>query len=185
MIRTSETHPIRVNTVPVLNGLLGLTFCPGKRGASVHGAPWARDLDTDLVQLRAWGAKLLITLIEPHEFDLLCVPDLGKRVVELGMNWAHLPIRDVDVPAQGFEARWSTQCTEILNRLGQGEYVVLHCRGGLGRAGLVAALVLIESGLPAEAAIRTVREARPGAIETSAQEQYVRAYGSSAPPAQP
>lgn len=31
MIRTSLTHPIRVDALPVAGGLLGLTFCPGKR----------------------------------------------------------------------------------------------------------------------------------------------------------
>lgn len=106
MIRTSQTHPIRVDAVPVRNGLLGLTFCPGKHGDSLNGAPWARDLDTDLHALRDWGASLILTLIEPHEFGLLRVPDLGARVAAQGMSWAHLPIRDVDVPAAPFRSGW-------------------------------------------------------------------------------
>lgn len=56
-MRTSETHPLRVG-----NGLLGLTFCPGKRGDSVYGAPWARDLDTDLSAIRGWGAGLSVSV---------------------------------------------------------------------------------------------------------------------------
>lgn len=180
MIRTSSTHPIRIDTVPVRNGLVGLTFCPGKQGRSVHGAPWARDLDTDLRALRDWGASLVLTLIEEHEFQFLDVPDLGKRVVQHGMRWVHLPIRDVDVPASPFEAGWPAARDDLLSRLGEGERIVVHCRGGLGRAGLVTALILIENGVPADAAIRTVREARPGAIETPAQERYVRAYAPAA-----
>ena len=86
MIRTSQTHPIRVDAVPVRNGLLGLTFCPGKHGDSLNGAPWARDLDTDLRALRDWGAGLILTLIEPHEFRLLRVPDLGARVAARQIN---------------------------------------------------------------------------------------------------
>ena len=160
MIRTSQTHPIRVDAVPVRNGLLGLTFCPGKHGDSLNGAPWARDLDTDLRALRDWGASLILTLIEPHEFGLLRVPDLGARVAAQGMSWAHLPIRDVDVPAAPFRSGWPAVRADLLSRLDARERVVVHCRGGLGRAGLVAALLLIETGLPAEAAIRTVRAAR-------------------------
>ena len=185
MIRTSQTHPIRVDAVPVRNGLLGLTFCPGKHGDSLNGAPWARDLDTDLRALRDWGAGLILTLIEAHEFDLLRVPDLGARVAAQGMSWAHLPIRDVDVPAVPFLSGWSSVRADLLSRLDARERVVVHCRGGLGRAGLVAALLLIETGTPAETAIRTVRAARPGAIETAAQERYVRAYSPSAPAARP
>jgi len=52
----------------------------------------------------------------------------------------------------------------------------VHCKGGLGRAGMVAALLLIETGDPPGAAIRKVRAVRPGAIETPAQERYVLAY---------
>jgi protein-tyrosine phosphatase len=179
MLRTSHTHPIRVDAVPVRNGLLGLTFCPGKHGDSLSGAPWARDLDTDLRALREWGAGLVVTLIEPHEFDLLQVPDLSDRVVAHGISWAHLPIQDMNVPAGPFLSGWSAVRADLLCRLDAGGRVVLHCRGGLGRAGLVAALLLIETGTTAEAAIRAVREVRPGAIETAAQERYVRDYAPS------
>lgn len=185
MIRTSQTHPIRVDAVPVRNGFLGLTFCPGKHGDSLNGGPWARDLDTDLPALRDWGTGLILTLIESHEFRLLRIPDLGARVAAQGMDWAHLPIRDMDVPAAPFRSGWPAVRADLLSRLGAGERVVVHCRGGLGRAGLVAALLLIETGLEAEAAIGAVRAARPGAIETAAQERYVRAYSPSAPAARP
>jgi ADP-ribosyl-[dinitrogen reductase] hydrolase len=176
MIRTSLTHPLRVDAIPVDAGQLGLTFCPGKHGTSLNGAPWARDLDTDLRALRDWGADLVVTLIEQDEFELLRVPDLGERVIAQGMSWVHLPIRDVDVPATPFFFRWPEVRADLLARLEAGGRVVVHCRGGLGRAGLVAALLLIETGSEAETAIRTVRAARPGAIETRAQERYVLNY---------
>lgn len=176
MIRTSQTHPIRVDAVPALNGLLGLTFCPGKHGASLNGTPWARDLEADLAALRDWGAGLVLTLIEPHEFGLLRVPSLGERVLARGMGWAHLPIRDVHVPEGPFLSGWPEVRADLLGRLDAGGRVVVHCRGGLGRAGLVAAILLVEAGMSAEAAIRAVRQARPGAIETAAQERYVTGY---------
>jgi protein-tyrosine phosphatase len=50
---------------------------------------------------------------------------------------------------------------------------VIHCRGGVGRSGLVAGLILVERGCAPRDAIRQVRISRPGAIETAAQEQYV------------
>jgi protein-tyrosine phosphatase len=175
-MRTSETHPIRIDPLPVGKGLLGLTFCPGKRGDSVYGAPWARDLETDLTAIRGWGAGLVVTLMERFEFDLLGVPDLPDRVIAADMVWTHLPIRDVDVPSDPFDAAWPGVRADLTRRLAAGERVILHCRGGLGRTGLVAALLLIEEGVAPEEAIRTVRAARPGAIETRAQEDYVRTY---------
>lgn len=171
MTRTSLSHPIRVDALAVRRGLLGLTFCPGKHGHSLNGAPWARDLAVDLAALKAWGAGLVVTLMERPEFALLRVPDLDARVATHGMAWAHLPIRDMDVPAGSFLVDWPAVRDDMLGRLDAGGRVVLHCRGGLGRAGLVAALLLIETGATASTAIEVVRKVRPGAIETAAQER--------------
>jgi len=70
--------------------------------------------------------------------------------------------------------------TLLLRRLHQmikqGDNVLVHCRGGLGRSGTIAALLLIEFGLPNGLAIAQVRIARPGAIDIAEQEEYVRRY---------
>lgn len=55
--------------------------------------------------------------------------------------------------------------------------VLIHCRGGLGRAGIIVARLLVEFGTPPEKAILAVRDVRPGAIETCQQEEFVRAVG--------
>ena len=57
--------------------------------------------------------------------------------------------------------------------LRSGRDVLVHCRGGLGRAGTIAARLLIELGMEPATAIRQVRAVRPGAIETLEQEKYV------------
>lgn len=54
--------------------------------------------------------------------------------------------------------------------------MLVHCRGGLGRAGTVAAALLIELGETPREALRKVRAARPGAVETRGQERYIAAY---------
>jgi ADP-ribosyl-[dinitrogen reductase] hydrolase len=57
MIRTSQTHPIRVDAIPVRNSLLGMTFCPGKHGDSLNGAPSGRGTSTRTCALCATGAQ--------------------------------------------------------------------------------------------------------------------------------
>ena len=52
--------------------------------------------------------------------------------------------------------------------------MVVHCKGGLGRAGMMAARLLVELGANPDAAIKEVRRARKGAIETPAQLALVR-----------
>lgn len=62
-------------------------------------------------------------------------------------------------------------------RLLHGERLLVHCKGGLGRTGVVAAMLLVGRGVDVEEAIGAVRAARPGAIENEAQENYVRGLG--------
>lgn len=175
MIRTSVTDPIRIDAVGAdpAPGVIGITLCPGKRDRHARSGPWARDLQIDLVAIRDWGATALVTLIEDAEFKLLEVSDLGRLARELGMDWRHLPIKDVSAPGDSFEQGWTKSGLELQARLCRGERIVVHCRGGLGRSGLVAARMLVELGVPPRDAINRVRAVRRGAIETLEQERYV------------
>lgn len=173
-LQTSQSSPLRIAEVRFgeREGRLGLTLCPGKKDP-LNG--WDRDLQEDLRVIRNWGASMIISLIEPHEFDLLQVPEFGDSAARVGISWIHLPIRDVDVPDERFESGWSAIRPEIHHRIGTGERILIHCRGGLGRTGLVAARILVERGCLPRDAVHRVRAVRPGAIETLAQEQYVLA----------
>lgn len=84
------------------------------------------------------------------------------------------PIPDYGIPDACFEASWQCAGHEVRGLLRSGKRVLLHCKGGLGRTGMIAARLLIELGVPVEQAIRAVRRARPGAIDAGAQEAYVR-----------
>ncbi|MBP0447443.1 cyclin-dependent kinase inhibitor 3 family protein [Roseomonas sp. SSH11] len=171
---TSETHPLRIEPVAAPGGgLIGMTFCPGKVQPGGLGGNWRRDLALDLDAVRDWGAVAVVTLMEEHELARYRVAAMGEEVRARGMAWLHLPIADADVPDEAFEALWLEAGPRLLAWLGEGRRILLHCRGGLGRTGLVAARLLIELGTKPDAAVRAVRAARAGTIETRAQEAYV------------
>jgi ADP-ribosyl-[dinitrogen reductase] hydrolase len=173
--RTSQSHPLQIDTLgPVGRGRLGLTFCPGKYDPHADTGFWARDLDNDLRALTDWGATTVVTLMEAHELDLLRVPGLGDRVFGMGLSWWHLPIVDGGVPDARFEQAWNRAGEDLRRRLVAGEGIVLHCRGGLGRTGTVAARLLIEFGETPESALFRVRRARAGTVENRLQEEYLR-----------
>jgi ADP-ribosyl-[dinitrogen reductase] hydrolase len=175
-MRTSETDPLRIDFVhasPEIGGV-GITFCPGKKQRWSISGEWSRDLGADIAAISASGAAAVVTLVEQAEIDRLSVCSLGEEVIGAHMAWYHLPIRDVSVPCGRFEREWSAVGPALRACLRDGFPVVVHCRGGLGRAGMVAARLLVELGSDPDVAIRLVREARPGAIETEAQAQNVR-----------
>jgi ADP-ribosyl-[dinitrogen reductase] hydrolase len=176
MKRTSLTHPLQIAAVTVGPdyGRVGITFCPGKCDRHAMTGAWDRDLTTDLDAIRAWGAAAIVTLLEPKELTLLSVESLGEEVLRRKMLWFHLPIVDVSIPSEQFEAKWKTAGEALRSILRSGSDVLVHCRGGLGRAGTIAARLLIELGMEPEIAIARVRAVRPGAIETSDQERFVR-----------
>ena len=174
--RTSQTHPLQIAEVRATpsHGRIGITFCPGKHDPFAHTGAWERDLGSDLDAIAAWGARLVLTLLEPAELVALKVPSLGQEIQRRGIAWLHLPIADYSVPTEAFEHQWVTQGCAIRERLRHGDDVLVHCRGGLGRAGMIAARLLVELGVDTEEAIRSVRRARRGAIETPAQLALVR-----------
>jgi ADP-ribosyl-[dinitrogen reductase] hydrolase len=160
-----------------------VTFCPGKRQAHAASGAWSRDLAADLAAIRDWGAAAVVTLLEPAELDALSVSSLGEEIRRQQMDWLHLPIADVSVPCEHFEQQWEEAGAGLRARLRGGFDIVVHCKGGLGRAGTVAARLLVELGHDPDDAIRLVRTARPGAIETAAQERHVRAARPQGEPA--
>ena len=175
MKMTSLTHPLQIAAIsagPTL-GRVGITFCPGKYDQQAMSGYWDRDLALDLDTIRDWGAAAVVTLIEQKELTLLRVELLGDEVLRRNMLWFHLPIVDVSTPSQEFEQQWNASGNALRALLRNGRDVLVHCRGGLGRAGTIGARLLVELGMKPATAIKQVRAVRPHAIETCAQERYV------------
>ncbi|MEI7608503.1 MAG: inositol monophosphatase family protein, partial [Rhodospirillaceae bacterium] len=174
-IRTSETDPLRIDSMEIPGGgSIGLTICPGKHDASGSGPDWRRDLGADLDAVVAWGADAIVCLLSQVELEHLSVPTLPAEAERRRLGFIPLPMVEGGIPDEAFESAWKSVGPRLRALLGMGGRVLVHCRGGLGRSGLVAARLLIEMGTEPDNAIVAVRRARPGAIETSLQEKYVR-----------
>jgi len=177
--RTSESHPIEVFWVDQAAhgapGRLGLTFAPGKKGEGlVTGATWDRDVATDLDRLRHHhGTDVLVSLMEDFEYSMLGIPDLFEEARARGIEVIRLPIVDTSVPKPSDLPAVRELVQRIRDALSAGRNVVIHCRGGQGRTGTIASLVLTTYGHEPQEAIRIVRGAQPRAVENPGQERYV------------
>lgn len=179
--KTSLTHPLQIAEIAAPGGgSVGVTFCPGKHQQSAFSGAWARDVAIDVSAIRDWGAGVVTTLVTQAELEALSVADLGAVVKAHGLTWLHLPIRDVSIPTSAWEAQWTAVRAGIHDELDKGGKVLVHCKGGLGRAGTIAARILVERGMAAAGAIKAVRDVRPGALETLEQEDYVHALAETA-----
>ncbi len=132
-------------------------------------------------------------LDRPFAFSALAAPGLGPNGLMLcrcpGLRGgqprtatpgsaaaleAEFPITDRTAPASGRQAEFDQLLDELLTDLAAGRRVAIHCQAGLGRTGLLAAGLLVRSGTGPDDAIAIVRSARPGSIETSGQEDFIR-----------
>lgn len=176
--KTSHSHPIDVDWFSqnvVLRGKLGMTFAPGKRHENGMTGVHRRDMQKDLTRLREeYSTHLLVTLMEREEMHKYGMESLFQELSAYAIRSLWFPIRDMSIPTS---LDHTQRCVEkILGSLENKEHVVIHCRGGHGRTGLIAACVLVEFGLTPKEAIRATRTARSGTIHNTSQEDFVTLY---------
>jgi protein-tyrosine phosphatase len=111
-----------------------------------------------------------------HDLGLPRLRDAARRA---GLESLWLPVPDLSEPPS-LEAA-AAVARQVLTRMAAGGTVVVHCRGGLGRSGTFAAGCLVVAGRTSRDAIRLVRAARPGAVETPGQVRFVERLASDLP----
>jgi cyclin-dependent kinase inhibitor 3 len=175
-VRTGERQPFEVAWVDIdtAPGNLGLAMAPGRNEADGDVVLWQRDLHADLRRLRhVHRCDVLVSLLSDDELAELGIGDLDDAVAVHGIEHHRLPVRDGAAPEPEQQADVLALIDRLRDRLLAGRTVVLHCRVGQGRSGMLGALLVASLwALPAEAIAR-VRRAQPRGVETVQQEHYV------------
>lgn len=162
-------------------GRVGLGCCPGHRLTSspLRVVRQPGGLKDDLRAIAAWKPHAVLSLMEEPELASAGAPVkvLAGELKIHGVDWHHLPICDLGAPDERFETAWVDLWPRMDRLLQQQGRVFIHCYAGLGRTGTVAALILMQYGLNASDALRAVRAARPGSIQSIEQEHYLSMTG--------
>lgn len=159
------THPTW--ELPVENSALVLMPCPGTKEA---------DLQSSLEQLKAQNVVAIVTAINSEEMANKNVAALGTISEELGISWFHMPIEDDCAPSDEFESKWPSVSPQLLALMADGGKIALHCMGGSGRTGLLAARLLLDKGWALPEVISQVQALRPGAFQKPIQIEYIEQF---------
>jgi len=145
--------------------------------ARPRGGDWLDD------EARAWrdaGIDIVVSLLEDDEAGQLDLADEPQAAERQAINFVSFPIPDRGVPASSESS--VAVIGRIAAQLGAGKNVALHCRQGIGRSGLIAAAVLMNSGLQPERAMETVSSARGISVpETPEQRRWIEQFPSRLP----
>ncbi|MGG6260692.1 protein phosphatase [Stutzerimonas stutzeri] len=163
------SHPYDILDVPGCAGQLIFTPCPGSKGSS---------LDEALGTLQAAGAEAVITLMPAEELARNDASQLPQLCAERHLEWFHLPVADEQVPLADFDQAWERSADRINELLDAGKRVAIHCKGGSGRTGLIAARILIDREVPRATAIACVQALRPKAIQHPAHVGWIERFGA-------
>lgn len=116
--------------------------------------------------------KHLVILTEDFEIRAQA-PAYAKVLMQdpVPFSLTRFPIRDFGVPEDSRSFRQAAGRLAVA--LQRGDRMVMHCRGGIGRTGLMAQAVLIELGVPPGLAAQHVADAG-SKCETTEQTAFLR-----------
>jgi protein-tyrosine phosphatase len=140
-----------------------------------RGGEW---LDDEMKGWRQAGVDVVASLLEADEAEDLGLDKERKFSEANGMEFRSLPIADRSVPVS--EAEASRLLADLDEALRRGKNVAIHCRQGIGRAGLIASALLAETGISPFEAIQRVSAARHVAVpETAEQRAWIEAFAAT------
>lgn len=159
------THPTWLLPLNQQGSGLVLTPCPGTKGV---------ELESSLEQLKAQGVTVVVTALSDEELAEKSVEQLGEQVQALGMKWFQLVIEDDCAPGASFQLKWDAVSSDIQTALDNNQKVAMHCMGGSGRTGLLAAHALLERDWALDDIVGEVQALRPGAFTKPVQVEYIQ-----------
>jgi len=154
---------------PLTKGYLAIGICPGRKDDKYN-----RDLSTDLTYIKQ-HFNIIISLQENFEYAAHGVPDYVNIVTNYGIPLVSVPIKDRNIS----DLNTTIQLVDyIYNLLEQGYQIYMHCLGGLGRSGTIAACVGLKLGIRYVDIIKYIRDRRPYAIQTKSQKNMILSYNN-------
>jgi protein-tyrosine phosphatase len=144
---------------------------PGKLflASRPRGGDWLED---EVLAWRRYGIDTVLSLLTNEEERELDLVGEASEARKHDVAFISYPIPDRGIPSD------ISALYKLLERIHQdlqrGKNVLVHCRQGIGRTGLIAASLLVRDGMEPETAIEEVSRVRGVQVpETTGQENCI------------
>jgi protein-tyrosine phosphatase len=143
--------------------------------ARPRGGDWLED---EMAGWRRHGIDTVLSLLTPEEEQDLDLADESGAAKAGGLEFLSLPISDRQIPGSVDKA--AAILDKVDGALSAGNNVVVHCRQGIGRTGLIAAGLLVAQGATPDAAVHHLSAARGLPVpETAEQRRWIDHYAAT------
>lgn len=129
-------------------GYLAIMACPAVEAEAA----------ASIANIARIGIKQVVSLLEPSEARNLGLEAERLDVKAHAMDFVAFPIPDMGLPASVEDFARITKM--LFTQVCAGVNTLVHCRAGIGRSGLLAAGVLLHTGMSAEEAFAYVSKMR-------------------------
>lgn len=134
-----------------------------------RGGDWLQD------EISAWrvaGVDIIVSALTPEERAELDLEEEEAQCRIAGLGFHSAPIPDRGLPLS--RATIAELVLELKRDLDAGKSVLVHCRQGIGRSSMIAAVLLIASGVEPERALTAIESARGQPVpDTPEQREWV------------
>ena len=164
-----------VTFIPIthnLNQKIGISHCPGKLSGKIGSS---MQLHSDLKSLKKQGVYCIVTLVDDSEIVDLGIKNFTDSISKFNFRHYCEIIKDRSIPSVDQSDNIKALLKNIRNQISLEKNVLVHCNAGLGRSGLIAALLVKTMGTFPDS-ISHIRRYRPGAIETKEQEDFINMF---------
>lgn len=133
--------------------------------ARPRGGDWLED---ELKGLARGGVRVLVSMLTDDEATELGLSSISAQPIP-GLDFVRFPIPDREVPSSEPDALEFARALHL--RIVNGDGVAIHCRMGIGRSSLMAALVLRLCGANTDEAFKRLSAARGFTVPDTAQQR--------------
>ncbi len=129
-------------------------------------------LEDEICGLSTLGVKVIVSLLDFSEILELGLRDEKKICESIGIEYISFPIKDRSVPESSVHTVKLVRNLHL--KLLAGQNMVIHCRAGIGRSGLIAACLLVHAHeSPCEAFARISKARKLNVPDTQEQSDWV------------